>query len=56
MYENNNLKVDFIDLTDLDAVRKSIKPETVLIWIETPTNPTLKVCDIKSLCNLCKEH
>ena len=36
---------DMVDQTDLDAVRAAVRPETKLIWIETPTNPTLKVVD-----------
>jgi cystathionine gamma-synthase len=37
---------DMVDQTDLDAVRAAIRPETKLIWVETPTNPTLKVIDL----------
>jgi len=44
------LKVDFVDLCDLKEVESYIKPKTRCIWIETPTNPTLKVCDIKKIC------
>ena len=41
--------VDFTDLSDIQSVKALIKPETRLIWIETPSNPLLKVCDIKQL-------
>jgi cystathionine gamma-synthase len=37
---------DMVDQTDIEAVRAAIRPETKLIWVETPTNPTLKVVDI----------
>jgi cystathionine gamma-synthase len=37
---------DMVDQTDLDAVRAALRPETKLIWVETPTNPTLKVIDL----------
>lgn len=33
-------------MTKLDEVEKKIKKNTKLMWIETPTNPTLKICDI----------
>lgn len=46
----------YIDMTDLDLVRKSIKPETKLIWLETPTNPTLQILDIKAICDIAREH
>jgi cystathionine gamma-synthase len=35
-----------VDQTNLDLVSASIRPETKLVWIETPTNPTLKVIDV----------
>ena len=37
---------DMVDQTDLAAVRAALRPETKLIWVETPTNPTLKVVDL----------
>ena len=40
------MEVDFIDLTDLQLVEKTIKKNTKVLWIEKPTNPTLKICDI----------
>ena len=46
--------VDFTDLSDIQSVKDLIKPETRLIWIETPSNPLLKVCDIKQLVEIGK--
>ncbi|XP_058129840.1 cystathionine gamma-lyase isoform X1 [Anopheles ziemanni] len=43
------IEIDFVDLTDLPAVEKSIKPNTKLFWMETPTNPLLKVIDIRAV-------
>ena len=40
------LAYDLVDQTDLDAVRAALRPETRLIWVETPTNPLLNVIDI----------
>ena len=37
---------DMVDQTDLGALRAALRPETKLIWVETPTNPTLKVVDL----------
>ena len=50
------IEVDFIDLSDIEAIRNAIKPQTRLIWIETPSNPLLKVCDIKAITDLAKTH
>jgi cystathionine gamma-synthase len=40
------LTYDLVDQTDLDAVERAVRPETKLIWVETPTNPLLNVIDI----------
>jgi cystathionine gamma-lyase len=50
------LEFDFVDQTDLDAVRAAIKPNTKLCWIETPTNPTLKLVDITAVTEICRAH
>lgn len=39
----------FVDMTDLDAVRRAVRPDTRLLWIETPSNPTLKLSDIAAI-------
>jgi len=54
--EKHKIDFDFVDLTDLDVVKKAIRKNTKLIWIETPTNPTLKCGDIQKLCQIAKEH
>ena len=46
------LKVDFLDLADLDAVQASLRPETRMIWIETPSNPLLRLTDIAAVAEL----
>ena len=46
----------FVDMTDLEAVKEAIQPNTKLFYVETPSNPTLKVTDIKAICDLAKEH
>lgn len=51
---NGIIEVDFIDLSDIAAIRNAIKPQTRLIWIETPSNPLLKICDIQAITKLAK--
>lgn len=46
----------FVDTTDLAAVKEAIKPNTKALYIETPTNPLLKVTDIKATAQLAKEN
>lgn len=50
------LKVDFTDFTDLAAVEAAIRPETKLLWIETLTNPLLKVVDLEAMVALAKRN
>lgn len=45
----------FVDMSNLEQVRSCIRPETALIWVETPSNPLLKVTDIKGVVNLAKQ-
>src|SRR6266516_865656 len=43
------LPADFIDMSDLGAVKKALKPQTKLAWAETPSNPLLKVVDLAAI-------
>jgi cystathionine gamma-synthase/cystathionine gamma-lyase len=43
------LEFTYVDMADLDAVRMAIKPNTKMFWLETPTNPLLKLIDIQAL-------
>ncbi|WML45840.1 cystathionine beta-lyase [Neobacillus sp. PS3-40] len=45
----------FVDMTNIDQVKKAIKQNTKAFYIETPSNPLLKVTDIKEICNLAKK-
>jgi len=46
--EKHKYNVDFVDMSYLDKLEAALKPETRLVWIETPTNPTLKITDLKA--------
>ena len=46
------LEFTYVDMTDLDAVRAAIRPNTRLFWIETPTNPLLRLVDIAAVAGL----
>ena len=50
----SGLTTTYVDLNDLDAVAAAIRPNTQLIWIESPTNPLLHLVDIKPLCDLAR--
>jgi len=51
-----NLDFSFVDLTDLAAFEAAIRPETKMVWIETPTNPMLKIVDIEAVCAIARKH
>ncbi|MFL5165375.1 MAG: trans-sulfuration enzyme family protein, partial [Microvirga sp.] len=48
------LAITYVDLSNLDAVRAALRPETKLVWIETPTNPLLKLCDLEAIAGVAK--
>jgi cystathionine gamma-lyase len=47
---------DFVDKSDVANVERAIRPETKLIWIETPTNPLLKLADLSAIAALAKKR
>src|ERR1051325_410313 len=46
------LEADFVDMSDLAAVKKALKPNTKLAWAETPSNPLLKVVDLAAVAEI----
>jgi cystathionine gamma-lyase len=50
------LTFDFVDMSDIGAVEKAIKPNTKMIWVETPTNPTLRLADLAAIAKLAKKR
>lgn len=53
---HDKLEVSFIDLCNIEKLKKSLQPNTSLLWIETPSNPLLKISDIKALCKIAREN
>ena len=49
------VEATFVDTSNFEEVRKAIRPETRLVFLETPANPTLAISDIKKIATLCKE-
>jgi cystathionine gamma-lyase len=56
VYEEYDLDFDFVDTTDHEAVREAMRPETELVWVETPTNPLMRVNDIAALADIAHAH
>lgn len=51
-----NLNFTFVDSRDINAVEAAIRPETKILWMETPTNPLLRLADLKTLTQLAKSR
>ena len=50
------LQFTYVDTTDPEAVRSAMTPKTRMLWIETPTNPLLKVTDMEAMVAVAREH
>jgi len=50
------LSTTYVNSVDADAVSTAIKPTTRMIWIETPTNPLLRITDLEAMVRIAKEH
>ena len=56
VYEKFGITVKYVDTTDAENVRSAIESQTKLIWVETPTNPTLKISDIEAIGKIASEN
>src|SRR6201992_1923243 len=49
------LQVSFIDMSDPQAVRAALRPNTKMVWVETPSNPLLKLIDLEAVAKIARE-
>ena len=54
--EPYNISCSLIDFTNLELIKQTFKPSTKMIWIETPTNPTLKIFDIAAISEISRRR
>jgi cystathionine gamma-synthase len=50
-----DVSFDAVDMTDLDTLRKAVREETRLVWVETPTNPLLRIMDVEAVAQAAHE-
>ncbi|HRP63077.1 MAG TPA: PLP-dependent aspartate aminotransferase family protein [Phycisphaerales bacterium] len=50
------LKVSYVDMVDAARIEAAITPRTKMIWVETPTNPTLKIVDLRAVAAIAQKH
>jgi cystathionine gamma-lyase len=56
VFKRMGIEQTYVDVTKPAAVEAAIKPNTKLLWLETPTNPMLKICDLQALAAICKKR
>jgi cystathionine beta-lyase/cystathionine gamma-synthase len=56
IYKDSGIKFHFVDMTDIAKLKSLINENTKLIWVETPTNPLMKLADIEKVAKITKEH
>ena len=56
IYQKFGITVNYVDATNVENVFNAVTPKTKLIWIETPTNPTLKISDIEAIAKIAKAN
>ncbi len=56
VYRKFGIRVTYVDTTDLGAINRAISSKTKLIWLETPTNPTLKISDIRAIAAIAQRY
>lgn len=56
VFKELGMGFSFVDMSDLDKFRASLTPETRLVWLESPTNPLLKISDIRAICDIAHER
>jgi cystathionine gamma-lyase len=55
MFAKYGIEFEFIDMTDPKHVATRIQPNTKMVWVETPTNPLLKIIDVAAICSLARK-
>ncbi len=56
IYKDSGIKFHFVDMNDLEKFQSLINENTKLIWVETPTNPLMKLADIQEIAKITKKH
>ncbi len=56
IYEKFGITVRYVDTTDINEVVSALTPQTKLIWIETPSNPTLRISDIRAIAAIARDN
>ena len=55
VYDKYDVEFDFVDMTDPEETAAAMRPETELVWVETPTNPLLNIVDIEATADVARD-
>jgi cystathionine gamma-synthase len=55
VFAKAGLETDYVDMADLQAVRDAVRPATRLVWVETPSNPLLKIADLRGIAAIARQ-
>ncbi|MDY6764419.1 MAG: aminotransferase class I/II-fold pyridoxal phosphate-dependent enzyme, partial [Halobacteria archaeon] len=56
VYEKYDIEFTFVDMTDTESISEAIRPETELVWVETPTNPLMRIVDLEETARMAHEN
>jgi cystathionine beta-lyase len=56
VFAKYGIQFKFVDMHDVDGLKALISSQTKMIWVETPTNPMMKIIDIEAMVNIAKEY
>lgn len=56
VYKNFGVETDFVNASDIEEISKSIRPNTKVVYIETPGNPTLEIADLQEVCDIAHKN
>lgn len=56
VFQRHGLKTTLVNTSDVAAIAAALRPETKMVWVETPTNPLLRITDIAAVARLCRER
>src|SRR5438876_2734194 len=55
VFAKSGFEATYVDMTDLDAVRAAVRPSTRLVWVETPSNPLMKITDLAEIAEVARK-
>src|SRR5205807_8624907 len=55
VFAKSGLQIAYVDMTNIEAVREAVRPSTRLVWVETPSNPLMKITDLAAVAAIARQ-